>query len=169
MTGVRFEITGKEEALAALSDAVARLEHPAPMFDKIGAALVVSTKNRFEAEQDPDGNPWPMSIRVLVEGGKTLTDTARLKNSITHEASDSGVAVGTNVVYAATHQFGARIKAKTAKGLRFRLAGANSDIFVQAVTIPRRAFLGLDADDEREIAAIAGDYISAPLGGEDAH
>ncbi|EDQ34295.1 phage virion morphogenesis (putative tail completion) protein [Hoeflea phototrophica DFL-43] len=165
MTGVRLELEGSEAALAALGAAAARLDDPMPLYDEIGSMLVVSTQNRFEREEAPDGTPWPMSIRVLTEGGKTLSDTRRLVNSMTHEASNEGVAVGTNVIYAAPHQMGATIKAKTAKGLRFQVAGGW--VNKQSVDIPQRAFLGLDADDEKVIGDIAGDYLGDPLGGVD--
>jgi phage virion morphogenesis protein len=165
MTGVRFELDGSEAALVALSAAAARLDDPMPLYDEIGSMLVVSTQNRFEREEAPDGTPWPMSIRVLTEGGKTLSDTRRLVNSITHEASRDGVAVGTNVVYAVPHQMGATIRAKTARGLRFQIAGGW--VIIHSVDIPERAFLGLDAEDEKAIGDIAGDYLSEPLGGVD--
>lgn len=165
MTGVRLELSGSEAALAALSAAAARLDDPMPLYDEIGSMLVVSTQQRFEREEAPDGTPWPMSIRVLTEGGKTLSDTRRLHNSMTHEASRDGVAVGTNVIYAAIHQTGGTIRAKTARGLRFQVAGEWA--VKQSVEIPERAFLGLDAEDERAIGDITGDYLARPLGGVD--
>jgi len=158
--GVRIEVKGAEEALGTLSEAVARTEHPRDLFDAIGASLVVSTQRRFEIGEDPDGSPWPASIRVLLQGGRTLIDTANLLRSITHEASDAGVAVGTDVAYAATHQFGATIRPVRARSLVFRLGGANTPlVFAREVTIPARPFLGLDAEDEEEIEAIAADWL----------
>jgi phage virion morphogenesis protein len=166
MTGVRMELTGADAALAALGDAAARLEHPRPLYDEVGAMLVVSTQMRFEREEDPDGNPWPMSVRAVMQGGRTMTDTARLVQSLTHIASDAGVEVGTNVVYAAVHQTGGTIRARASAGLRFRVNG--SWVAKQEVTLPKRAFLGLDEDDEKEIAAIAGDWLMKPLDGPSA-
>lgn len=165
MVGVRFELDGSEAALAALTAAAARLDDPMPLYDEIGSMLVVSTQQRFEREEAPDGTPWPMSIRVLTEGGKTLSDTRRLHNSMTHEASNDGVAIGTNVIHAAIHQTGGTIRAKTSKGLRFKVAGGW--VTRQSVEIPQRAFLGLDTDDEKAIGDIAGDYLGQPLGGVD--
>ncbi|MCB1464970.1 MAG: phage virion morphogenesis protein [Nitratireductor sp.] len=161
MTGIRIDVTGAEDAIARLGEAAARLDNPMSLYNDIGAALVVSTQARFEREEDPQGNPWPPSIRKLVEGGRTLSDTLGLVNSITHEASQEGVAVGTNKISAAVHQFGATIKAKTAKGLRFRLPGDNDFRIVQQVTIPARPFLGLDTDDENAIEHIVSDWLSS--------
>jgi len=166
MAGLRMEISGKDEALAALGEALARMDRPGPLFDEIGRMLTVSTQKRFEAGIDPEGNSWPKSLRARLTGGKTLVDTSNLMGSITHEASDEGVAVGTNVIYAGPHQTGATIVAKTAKGLRFEIEGAW--VTRQSVTLPRRAFLGLDEDDESDIVALTGDFLVAPLGGADA-
>jgi len=169
MSGVRFELTGKEETLGVLGEAVGRTEDKRGLMDAVGAALVTSTEHRFETESDPEGNPWPDSLRKTVEGGRTLTETARLVSSLTHEASESSVAVGTNVVYGAIHQTGGTIRAKTARGLRFRGAGGGW-VTRQSVTIPRRAFLGLDREDEAEIPALAADWLGAEndKGGGDA-
>jgi len=158
--GIRVEATG---ALAGLHDLVARLEHPHPMFEAIGGALLESTQRRFETGSAPDGSVWPQSIRAMVgeRGGPTLNDTGRLLDSLTFNASDQGLELGTNVLYAAVQQFGATIRPKAAGGkLAFRLLGRT--IFADEVTIPARPFIGLDEDDERAILEIAGDYAVGP-------
>ena len=65
-----------------------------------------STLERFKQSKDPDGRRWKTSIRAAQEGGKTLIQSAQLRNSIHAKSDASGFAVGTNVKYAATHQFG---------------------------------------------------------------
>ncbi|KQZ14305.1 hypothetical protein ASD44_09640 [Mesorhizobium sp. Root554] len=170
MTGARMELKGKEAVLADLAETIGKTEDKRGLFDAIGASLAVSTQHRFETETDPEGNPWPASLRALTEGGRTLTDTARLVQSITHEATAEGVAVGTNVIYAAIHQTGGVIKAKTSKGLRFRGPGNGGWVTKQSVEMPRRAFLGLDDEDESEIRALCADWLGAAddKGGADA-
>lgn len=169
MTGVRFDLSGKEAALETLGDALARTEDKRGLFDAIGAALVVSTQHRFETEVDPDGSPWPASLRKTLMGGRTLTDTAHLVQSMTHEATENSVAVGTNVIYAAIHQMGGTIRAKTSSGLRFRSPGNGGWVTRLSVEMPRRAFLGLDDDDEAEISHLAADWLGAENeGGGDA-
>jgi phage virion morphogenesis protein len=142
VTGVRITLTGKEQSLAALRGVVERADNPLGMWERIGMSLVVSTQRRFEEGKAPDGSPWPPSVRALAEGGKTLIDTARLMQSQTYEASYSGVAVGTNVIYAAIHQLGGEIHRGS-----------------HVIRMPVRAFLGVDDDDEREIVAIAEDWL----------
>ncbi|SMH42492.1 phage virion morphogenesis protein [Mesorhizobium australicum] len=170
MTGVRFELKGSDAVLAALADTLSKTDDKRGLFDAIGAALASSTQARFETETDPEGSPWPDSLRKLVNGGRTLTDSARLVQSLTHEATEESVAVGTNVIYAAIHQFGGTIKAKTSSGLRFRGPGNGGWVTKQSVEMPRRTFLGLDDDDEAEIGHLAAEWLGADddSGGGDA-
>ena len=163
MADFELRLEGSEKALGKVADAAARVAKPAPLYDLIGAMLVTSTQHRFHRQAGPDGNPWPKSIRAQMQGGRTLFDSGRLEGSITHEASDRGLAVGTNVLYAAIHQFGGTIRAKDGGMLHFTIGGA--DIFTREVNMPARPFLGLDAEDEAAIEDIASDYILAPIGG----
>lgn len=119
---------------------------------EVGEYLVSATQLRFRHERAPDGKPWPKSIRARAEAGQTLRDTRRLERSIAYKAYPDRVDVGTNVPYAAVHQFGAEIRPRRAKSLRFRVAGRWA--MKRKVTIPPRPFLGVSDEDEREIAAI---------------
>ena len=112
---------------AALGTELARvagvLSHPEGIMDPIGRYLVASTLRRFESERAPDGTPWLKSARAVAGSGQTLTDTGRLRGSIAHVVTDGGraVEVGSNVVYAAIHQFGGL----AGKGRRARDPGAS--------------------------------------------
>lgn len=161
MTGVRFELTGAEAALATLAEAAAKAERPRELYDEIGGAMVASTQQRFEDEVDPDGNPWPDSLRKKLLGGRTLTEIGILAGSFTHEPSNAGVAWGTNVIYAAIHQLGGTIRAKTPAGLTWRAPGNGGWVTKQEVTIPARPFLGLDDEDEAEIEFISARFLGA--------
>ena len=87
------------------------------------------------------------------EGGKTLTKTTQLKTSIRSEVSDSGLAVGTNDIRAATHQFGDErtIRAKNKKYLTFKIGGQWKRVASVKVSIPPRPFLGISEEDEQDI------------------
>lgn len=124
----------------------------------LAEALRASTRERFRTQKGPDGKAWKQSIRAAQQGGQTLTDNARLKNSIKSSANGSGFAVGTNLIYARTHQLGEKgrsitIRAKTSKGLVFRIG--ERWIRKKAVTvkikIPARPYLGISEDDMLEI------------------
>ena len=89
---------------------------------------------------------WPISRRAAKEGGQTLLRHGTLRNSITATATDSTAQAGTALKYAGIHQFGGTIRAKTRKGLRFKVAGkwANK----REVTIPSRPFMPISSTGE---------------------
>lgn len=165
---VRMELGGADKTLAALGAALARTRSPRGLMDRIGAEMAASTKERFEEQKGPAGGPWPPSIRARMLGGRTLIERGRLVESITHSASDSSVAIGTNVIYAAIHQMGGKITAKTAKGLHFRLPGGLGSRTVKSVTIPARPFLGLSGEDEGVIKTLVAQWLGADQGAGDA-
>ena len=121
-----------------------------------------STLERFRQGKGPDGQRWRSSVRVAQSGGQTLVDTARLRNSIHARADASGFVVGTNVKYAATHQFGEpgrTIRARRKKYLRFQVGGRWVSKKKVRITIPARPFLGLSDEDMREMKATVEDFV----------
>lgn len=146
----------------ALDRLARRMRDLTPVMDAIGSVLEEGVERRFDAQIAPDGTPWPPSIRARLVHGQTLTDTARLRRSITHEASRDRVEVGTNVVYAAPHQFGATIRPKKAKALVFQIPGVGW-VTAQEVTIPARPFLGVDQADAAEIVGTIEDFLEGEL------
>lgn len=121
-----------------------------------------STLERFRQGRDPEGRRWKTSIRAAASGGRTLIDTAQLRNSIKAHSDEKGFAVGTNVKYAGTHQFGdsnRTIRAKTRKGLRFQVGGRWVTKKQVKVSIPARPYLGLSSEDMEEIKATVQEFI----------
>ena len=139
-SSVVVDIAAHDGALARLAEV---LSDPGDIMDRIGRYLVASTHRRFERERAPDGTPWLKSARAIAEGNRTLTDTGRLRGSIAHVFTDGGrgVEVGTNVVYAAIHQWGGR----AGRGRRAK--------------IPARPYLGVDEHDRDTILRIAAQAI----------
>ena len=132
MAGERIDVEIEFTGLAPLARV---LGSPRAVMDGIGSYLVASTLRRFASERGPDGKPWLRSARALAEGRRTLTRSGRLRRSITHVVASDGhaVEVGSDVAYAAVHQFGGR-------------AGRGGK-----VAFPARPYLGID---ERDRAAI---------------
>ncbi|MCS7069092.1 MAG: phage virion morphogenesis protein [Meiothermus ruber] len=127
----------------------------------------------FERERDPWDRPWKRSLRAQLEQGQTLSDTGRLRRSFTYRANDRGFIVGTNVRYAAIHQYGGVIRPKRAKYLRFRLAGGSGKrkggrgrwVQTERVVIPARPFVPeprLSPRWEQAFADAAQRYFQAP-------
>ena len=167
MSGARIEITLEgSELLDRLGRALAQLAQPAPLLDAIGAELADGVQRRFIAAKDPDGNPWEESERAKAgeRGGKTLTDTGRLQQSISWSADADSVLVGSNVIYAAIHQFGGEIRPKSAQALAFTLPGG-AFVRTQKVSLPARPFLGLDRTDRIAVAEVIEEFLEAGLAG----
>lgn len=117
----------------------------------------------FETSRDPHGRPWP---KLQTRAGQPLLDTGRLRNSITRkEVNGGGFIIGTNVEYAAIHNYGGVIKAKNAPVLRFRVG--KQWVSKKSVTIPRRQFLPdsgrLSSTWEEAFVELAREFIEREL------
>lgn len=53
-----IEVTGNQELLRELAQALKRLERPAELMRALGARLEANIQDRFDAKRDPDGNRW---------------------------------------------------------------------------------------------------------------
>ncbi len=154
--GIQLKIdVNSAEVRSALAQLANRLANRKAALDSIGQSLVTSTHHRFETERGPDGSPWAsLSQRYVARpkkrGGRgglehpILVRTARLLPSIVFKATNDELAVGTNAKFpggeysrAAIHQLGG--KPGMAPG---------------PAAIPARPFLGIDANDEREIGRL---------------
>lgn len=109
-----FKVTdeGVKRALEQLRLHLPLTGSMAPAMSNMGRALKTATQLRFRNTSAPDGSQWAKSWRAQHQGGQTLSLTRRLRNSITYEATNNSVVVGTNVLYAAIHQFGGVVRAK---------------------------------------------------------
>ena len=100
-----------------------RLNHQAnnllnlqPLWQSVGMYVQKRTiKERFDKEQAPDGSKWqPLSQARIKQrlkrhksgNMKILQDTGELRRSVQYEAGQTYVRIGSNLIYARTHQFG---------------------------------------------------------------
>lgn len=152
MSSINLKVEGDVQRLMKRLGRIAGVDK-AGINNAIAEGLRTSTIERFQAEKSPEGKKWKQSIRAREEGGKTLTKSTALRSSIRSEASAEGLAIGTNDIRAATHQFGdtRTIKAKRKKALHFRVNGRWVSKKEVKVTIPARPFLGVSEEDEEEI------------------
>ncbi|WP_170563029.1 phage virion morphogenesis protein [Ruegeria atlantica] len=170
MTGARVTMEFDNEALSgALGRAAQVLDSPEVLMDEIGAVLEAGVQHRFIDAEDPDGTPWVESLRASLgeRGGKTLSDTGQLQLSITRVVSENAVAVGTNKIHGAIHQFGGEIVAKNAPALAFTLADGTA-VVTKKVTMPARPFLGVSATDRADIADLVAFRLREALTRRDA-
>mgnify|MGYP006165611373 CR=1 FL=1 len=77
---------------------------------QIGEYLVEATQERFQLEVAPDGSLWeplaPETIRRKNGDTRILRQSSTLIDTILYDVSDNMLLVGSNMEYAATHQFG---------------------------------------------------------------
>jgi len=162
MASIKLKVNGDIRTLQRKMRALTELEDLKGVMKSLGEGVRTGTKERFKEEKSPDDKKWKKSIRAVESSGKTLTQTAKLRNSIRVRANNTGFAVGTNLIYAATHQFGDKrtIRAKNAKALRFMIGGNWVSKKSVRVTIPARPFLGLSEGDIKELAGGIEDAIA---------
>ena len=149
MAGASFKMD-MSGMMRSFGSAVAHLTETKELMDEIGEMLVSSTKERFENGEGPDGTSWKPSERAKNEGGQTLLQTGtHLRSTITHDAGDDYVVVGTpNETFGAIHQFGGEIVPKGGGRLVFQAGGKT--VFAKKVTIPARPYIGMSDDDMEE-------------------
>jgi phage virion morphogenesis protein len=184
MAGTSITIT--DTATPVVNRLIAVATQPAAMMRDIAGYLLFSTQRRFETETGPDGKKWPplkprtaaaRAGRKVRGTDHILRDTTRLYQSLISASDATSAQVGTNVEYAAIHQFGGAIamparagrvtfkKIRGKRGVRFVRTGTK-DATVQdvaigahAINMPARPFLGINADDQAEIETIAAEAL----------
>lgn len=128
------------------------------LLDVLGALGVSQTQKRIASEKrSPDGEAWRPNRR----GGSILVLEGHLLGSIDHQVGSDEVSWGSSLVYAAIHQTGGTIRAKSGKSLHFMMG--NQHFFPKSVTIPARPYLGLSEENKQEIADTLNEWISEVL------
>ena len=146
MAGLNLTIKIDDLKARELFDDLERFD-ALPMWEDIGEYLTSETARRFDREIDAEGNRLKPSRRAELGGGKTLVEYGHLRDSYSYVTllDRTGIEFGSNLDYAAIHQFGG----KTGRGHR--------------TVLPPRAILGINADDEREIEDIVLDHVRGLL------
>ena len=182
MAGTRLIIDQAEldRQNAFMAEQAAR--DPSGLMPRLGEYLQGSTQARFKTQTAPDGTPWaPLQKRYArrkrYNKDKVLTLRGYLRSYIHYQITGGdSVEVGSNQKYAAIHQFGGEIDMPERQAtVRYRsvagkvlFAGKKHKrateravtIPVHFVKIPARPFLGLSAEDDREISRIIRDWLA---------
>jgi phage virion morphogenesis protein len=152
--GIQFSIRYDDAAVrSAITGLIDLGRDPAPVMRDLAMYGEASTRERFETQTAPDGTPWKKSLRARLTGGKTLTQSGHLGNSITSDSGRDWAAWGTNMIYGRIHQLGGEIKPKAGGSLRFKLA-TGAWVKARKVTMPDRPYLGVNEADEVELTRI---------------
>lgn len=142
MSGIQIEISGLERLQDRLA-AIADLKSDHDFLDAIGAEIESQTHRRIREEKTaPDGQKWPKwsdDYAATRHGGHSLLmGHGELDDSIQFDVDGDEVLVGSNLIYAAIHQFG----------------GAEVGI-----PIPARPYLGLSPENLEDLEAVIDDFI----------
>jgi len=180
MSGVAISIEadGESAVMQALGHLSAFDQGKSELFGKIGNAVVSNIRNRWERGEGLEGK-WRLSGRVQREGGTTLRKTSRLLDSMTYNVLQSGVEIGTDVVYGPIHHFGGEIHYEARmrrtyfrQNQRTGLVGnkfvrkARSNFMQESmgkaykINMPRRPFLGLTESDEQEVLNLIVEHLT---------
>ena len=144
--------TGLSEALLKIEGLASAPR--AELMEGIGRLVQEQTRRRIEEEKtSPAGARW----KANRAGTSTLYASGALSRSVDYIASEESVQVGSGIVYARIHQQGGTIRPKKGKALAFR--AGNRMVFARLVNIPARPWLGLSADNQREIVETAEDWL----------
>jgi phage gpG-like protein len=104
-----------------ISELTAKLANLKPAMVDIGEGALPKVRKRFDTESAPDGQRWnelsEATIKAKVRRKRTgkpyrtnaepsaiLKDTFTLRGSITYQASNNSVAIGTNIFYGGYNQ-----------------------------------------------------------------
>jgi len=152
---VQIFIHGADGVTALLGRMMRAADGATETLASIGDYVKESTRRRFIESRAPDGAPW----KPVLRGGTPLRNTStHLFNAISYRVGADSVTVSVPHAWAAAHQFGAQIKPKNGKYLRFRYPGGYAT--VKGVTIPARPFFGINRDDSDAIGAIIRNRIA---------
>lgn len=163
MAGVAGDFEGLAE-LAARLKGLSMGSGRMSVIRAVSEAAMKQIDDEFRQGRDPYGKRWaPLTSRQ----GQPLLDTgAHLRNSLAPKLSPGGFSITTAFIGAPVHQYGATIKAKRAKALRFKAGGPRprgyaknnqaKAVFAQKVVIPQRQYM-----PEKSIGAIWGPALEA--------
>lgn len=164
MDGVyfRFDTSGLQNELHEVMD---KVEDKSAIHKIVALTLYDQTIDRFENEEDPNGNKWqgltPLTLANRRSGQGILRDSGELFRSIHHTSDSSKAEIGTNLNHPKVWvmQHGAAIKPRRFPALRIPF-GKNGHVFSKGVKVPARQYIGIGRDDEGMVQEALEDYLA---------
>lgn len=154
MSGTEITITvHDEEVQRLLKELLRKMGNLRPVMAEIGEIVVESVQRNFEKHQSWEEEDWDTlspeyerwKTKIMGRSADDILILNRvLMGSIHYEAEADRVRVGTDVPYAAVHQFGASFSILSTR---------------RTVHIPARPYLGVRTDDWREIKRVVERYL----------
>lgn len=157
---MRIEIDVDNKEVSALFKQISsRVADLTPLMNISGEIIRSSVIENFRVGGRPE--KWKPSKRAILQDGQTLVDKGILRNSINYQAGRNRVEVGTNVVYAAIHQFGLQQSVNVKQHKRKNKKGGASTVKAHSrkINMPKRPFLLVQDEDLEEIREAALEYL----------
>ena len=141
MARITIDVEGLKDVERRLERLAVATGDLTPALQDVGEKLLISTRKRFRDQTGPDGRPWkPLLPQTLARKRKNrdkiLILEGELFGQLRYHATADSLAVGSNEIYAATHQFGDSSR-----------------------NIPARPFLGLDDADRASILRLLDKHL----------
>jgi phage virion morphogenesis protein len=154
---IRIDIGDVQKRLDHMLDFLA---HREPLMRELAALMHDAVEENFAQEGRP---PW-LGIK---RDGRILQKSGHLARSITEYSDNDTAVVGTNVEYAAIHQFGGKTRPHEIRPRNKQALAFNGRV-VKKVNhpgsdIPARPFLMLTDEDEEKIITTVSDYLIQSL------
>lgn len=158
---IEIEIDDRE-ILGVLQEMINRGQDLGPAMRDITTVMEGSVRDAFDDEIDPDtGKKWdPLSARSTIPSreqgghwpGSILQVHGQLAASISPDYGSDYAAVGTNLPYGRTHQFGAS---------RGEFGATRYGVPIPWGDVPARPFLGIGPEGREEILEILTRHLDA--------
>jgi phage virion morphogenesis protein len=157
---------GWDELRVALRRLSIALSNPRDLMADIGDALIATTRARFREGVAPDDSAWiPKSVTTLdayLARGETISfkpligPSQRLSREIFYQVTPDGssVEIGSNILYSAVMQFGAK---------RGAFGQSLNGSPIPWGDIPARPFLGISSQDELNIGEAIAEWLEDAL------
>ena len=109
---------------------------------EIGEWMLGDVQDNLDGQKLFDGSAMPQSKAAIKRSGKTLIKKHHLYDSYVYQLSEQGVAVGSNLIYAAIHHFGGvknskrgpvRLWPRPVLGLTAAKEGRLGDMLISAI------------------------------------
>lgn len=132
-------VADAHELLAKLYQKTGDLSEP---LADIGEGLMLSHRDRWEAQENPEGEPWaPLSEKYRARKPRHADEILRLnddlRDTLDYQVDPKALYFGTPMVYGAAHQFGR-----------------------PEINLPERRVLGLSDGDKQSVLETLEGYLS---------
>ena len=160
---VNFDLREIDSLAELLNKAKLSSQDRSRLLINIGGIVEEQIQERFDAQQDPEGNPWEQLAQKTRDyytsngmgHGSLLNQSGMLRESVESQVDDWSVLVGATMEYAAIHQFGGEIRPKTKQALSVPGYGK-----LKKVTIPARPYLGISTSNAEGIMRVTQEFLA---------